>query len=230
MKRVALMLGLSCVGLPGCNLQLISEQDKAFNFDFSATDQGWTAGFSDYPVSNAVSFQLESGLRYLPRSSTAKGYYLSGINRSDDLFMFLKTQLSGLEPSTKYYARVRLSFLSNAGIGCNGIGGAPGESVYVKFGYGDKEPNQQGYDLNLDKGQQSQSGTQAKVIADIATKDAGCDGASFGEKIVQTNTAQRIPLFSDAKGKVWVFVGTDSGYEGLTSLYYKSIEIALEQF
>lgn len=230
MKHVALVLSLALAGLSGCNVDLIAEEGRAFNYDFNAGAQGWTAGFSDYPVDNAASFQLESGIKTLPQNSGKSGFFISGMNRSDDLFMFLKRQFSGLEPSTKYYARVRLTFLSDAGAECFGVGGAPGESVYLKFGYGDKEPKQEGYYLNLDKGQQSESGSNAKVIGHVATSGADCDGGKFAEKTVQTTTTERIPVYSNAQGQAWLFVGTDSGYEGLTSLYYTSIEIALEPF
>lgn len=229
MKPLAFLVGLSLLSLSGCDMELLG-QDKAYNFDFNSGAHGWVADFSDYPSDNAASYQLESGIRALPGESAKKGFYISGMNRSDDLFMYLKNQLSGLEPSTKYYARVRLTFLSNAGLDCAGVGGAPGESVYLKFGYADKEPKQEGYYLNLDKGQQSESGSQAKVIGTIAVENAVCDGSIFAEKTLQTTTSERIALYSDGLGRVWVFVGTESGHEGLTSLYYKSIEIALEPF
>ncbi|MBU0914526.1 MAG: hypothetical protein KKF22_18510 [Gammaproteobacteria bacterium] len=228
MKHVALILGLALSGLFGCNVDLIPEEGRAFNYDFNAGAQGWTAGFSDYPVENTASFQLQSGIKTLPQKAGKSGFFISGMNRSDDLFMFLKRQFSGLEPSSKYYARVRLTFLSDAGAECFGVGGAPGESVYLKFGYGDKEPKQEGYYLNLDKGQQSESGPNAKVIGHVATPGADCNGGKFAEKTVQTTTTERIPVYSNAQGQAWLFVGTDSGYEGLTSLYYTSIEIALE--
>lgn len=228
MKHVVLVVGLALSGLSGCELDLIAEEGRAFNYDFNAGAQGWVSGFSDYPTENATSYQLSSGIKALPQNPTRSGFFISGMNRSDDLFMFLKRQFSGLEPSTKYYARVRLTFLSDAGADCTGIGGAPGESVYLKFGYGDKEPKQEGYYLNLDKGQQSESGAQARVVGNVAVQGASCDGGKFVEKTIQTTTAERIPVFSNAQGQVWLFVGTDSGYEGLTSLYYTSIEIALE--
>lgn len=228
MKYVSFALCLALFGLSGCNIDLIPEEGRAFNYDFNAGAQGWTAGFSDYPADNAASYQLQSGIKALPQNSGKSGFFVSGMNRSDDLFMFLKRQFSGLEPSTKYYARVRLSFLSNAGVSCMGVGGAPGESVYVKFGYGDKEPKQEGYYLNLDKGQQAESGSYAKVIGNVAAQGADCSGVKFAEKTIQTTTTERIPVYSNAQGQAWLFVGTDSGYEGLTSLYYTSIEIALE--
>lgn len=232
MTRVALVLSLAAAvaGLVGCNVDLNPEEGRAFNYDFNAGAQGWTVGFSDYPVDNAEIFELESGIKKLPQNAQKSGFLLSGMNRSDDLFMFLKRQFSGLEPSTKYYARVRVSFVTNAGVGCMGIGGSPGEGVYLKFGYGDKEPKQDGYYLNLDKGNQAQSGTHAKIIGNIATSGADCYGEKFAEKTVQTTTLERVPVYSDAKGQTWLFVGTDSGHEGLTVLYYTSIEIALESF
>jgi len=228
MKYVSFALCLALFGLSGCNIDLIPEEGRAFNYDFNAGAQGWTAGFSDYPVDNADIYELNSGIKKLPQNSTKSGFYISGMNRSDDLFMFLKRQFSGLEPSTRYYARVRVSFVTNAGVGCMGIGGSPGESVYLKFGYGEKEPKQDDYYLNLDKGNQAQSGTHAKVIGNIATSGADCYGEKFAEKTVQTTTAERVPVYTDAKGQTWLFVGTDSGHEGLTVLYYTSIEIALE--
>ncbi|RVT47867.1 hypothetical protein EMM73_03705 [Rheinheimera sediminis] len=230
MRRLALVMVFSGVFLSACDVELISGQDKAYNFNFNSGSQGWAAGFSDYPADEAPIYQLESGIRALPGEASAKGFFLSGMNRSDDLFMFLKTQFSNLEPSTKYYARVRLTFLSNAGVDCAGGSNAPGESVYLKFGAGDREPKQEGYYLNLDKGQQSQSGRDAKVIGNVAAQGAACDGSVFAEKTIQTTTRERIPLYSDGQGRVWIFVGTDSGYQGLTSLYYKSIEVALEAF
>ena len=79
-----------------------------------------------------------------------------------------------------------LTFLSNAGVDCAGVGGAPGESVYLKFGYGDKEPKQEGYYLNLDKGQQAESGSHAKVIGNVAAQGADCGGVKFAEKTIQS--------------------------------------------
>ena len=173
MKYVSFALCLALFGLSGCNIDLIPEEGRAFNYDFNAGAQGWTAGFSDYPADNAASYQLQSGIKALPQNSGKSGFFVSGMNRSDDLFMFLKRQFSGLEPSTKYYARVRLSFLSNAGVSCMGVGGAPGESVYLKFGYGDKEPKQEGYYLNLDKGRHTTTGLEMFPL-------------SFGGSVVDT--------------------------------------------
>ncbi|MFC4655439.1 MULTISPECIES: hypothetical protein [Rheinheimera] len=231
MKIVSgISLALTALLFSGCDVELINGDGKGFNSDFQQGESGWTAGFSDYPVDNAPIYQLESGIRTLPAGFNGQGYLLSGMNRSDDLFMFLKQRLTGLEPSTRYYARLRVSFLTNAGENCMGVGGAPGESVYMKLGYHQSEPKQEGYYLNADKGQQSQGGSQAAVIGHVGSKDALCDGSRFAEKTIQTSTSERLQLHTDATGAVWVFLGTDSGYEGLTQLYYRRIELALERY
>jgi len=32
---------------------------------------------------------------------------------------------------------------------------------------------------------------------------------------------------TDGSGKLWVFVGTDSGFEGLTALYFSTVDVSL---
>jgi len=228
MKALAGLILISLVGLMGCKVELQTGDKKAYNYNFDQGSLGWSAGFSGYPTNDSSSFQLESGIRILPNAVSGKGYYLSGNNRSGDLFMFLKHRLTGLEPSTRYFARLRLTFLSNASTGCVGIGGVPGDNVFLKFGFHQQEPEQVGYDLNADKGQHGKAGTQSVVLGNIAVPTADCSGSSFSSKVLQTTTAERLSLFSDDSGSVWVFVGTDSGYEGLTQIYYQEIELALE--
>ena len=38
-----------------------------------------------------------------------------------------------------------------------------------------------------------------------------------------TNSVAPLQVSSDADGKIWLIVGTDSGFEGLTALYYTRI-------
>lgn len=37
----------------------------------------------------------------------------------------------------------------------------------------------------------------------------------------------RHPVTTDDSGQLWVLIGTDSGFEGLTGIYYTTIEIEL---
>lgn len=211
--------------LTGCNNEFqLGHNSDVLTYKFQHGAQNWTAGFSDYPTNDAAIYELESGIRNLPSGFQGTGFMLSGHNRSDDLFMFVKRKISGLSPSSKYKAQLKVTFLSNVGKDCIGIGGSPGESVYLKFGYADKEPKQEGYDLNVPKGDQSQDGTQAKVQGNIVAADAKCDGSIYKAKTLH-NTEKALDITTAADGSVWLFVGTDSGFEGKTTLYYQTIEV-----
>lgn len=211
--------------LASCEIDTVNR--SAHYYDFNQGNQQWQAGFSDYPSDNADIYQLDSGIRNLPTGFAGKGFYLAGMNRSDDLFMYIKRKITGLEPSSRYQLSVSVRFLTNAGKNCMGVGGAPGESVYLKFGYAEQEPMQAGYYLNVDKGNQSQDGTHARVFGNIAAADADCNGGKFAGKIVTGAGDTPLQFTSNADGTVWVFIGTDSGFEGLTRLYYQELELRI---
>jgi hypothetical protein len=226
MKISALpLLAGSVLLLIGCDIEYGTLPEHYY--DFRHGNQQWQAGFSDYPSDNADIYQLESGMRDLPTGFSGKGFYLAGMNRSDDLFMYIKKQITGLQPSTRYQLSVSVRFLTNAGADCVGIGGAPGEAVYLKFGYATTEPKQAGYYLNADKGNQSQDGSQARVIGNIAASGINCDGQQFASKTVSGSGNTPLQFTSNADGSIWVFIGTDSGFEGLTRLYYQELELRI---
>ncbi len=54
----------------------------------------------------------------------------------------------------------------------------------------------------------------------------GIQGGSYEnlDLYQETTTA----LATDADGNMWIFAGTDSGFEGLTTLYYTEVNITLE--
>ena len=225
LSRLIPLTVCSLLALTGCDNEFkLGADADVVSYNFQYGTQNWTAGFADYPSTDAATYELASGLRNLPTGFQGSGFMLSGHNRSDDLFMFIKRKISGLSPSSKYKVQLKVTFLSNAGAGCMGIGGAPGESVWLKFGYADKEPKQDGFTLNVPKGDQSQDGTQAKVQGDVAVADAKCDGSVYKAKTLK-NVEKMLDIITNADGSVWLFVGTDSGFEGKTTLYYQNIEV-----
>lgn len=224
-SRLNILSLCSLLALTGCDNEFkLGTTDDLVSYNFQHGAQNWTAGFSDYPTNDASSYELVSGVRNLPSGFQGTGFILSGHNRSTDLFMFVKRKISGLSPSTKYKAHLKVTFLSNVATGCSGIGGGPGEAVWLKFGYADKEPNQDGYSLNVPKGDQALDGAQAKVQGNIAAKDAKCDGSVYKPKTLK-NSEKTLDITTAADGSVWLFVGTDSGFSGKTTLYYQQIEV-----
>ena len=103
---------------------------STFTLDFNRGPQGFVGGFADYPPADSAIYELTSDYRTLPPPlESQSGLFLSGVNRSDDLFMFLKGPISGLLPGALYMVTVSLEIATNTPAGCLGVGGSPGESV-----------------------------------------------------------------------------------------------------
>ncbi len=207
-----------------------------FKYDFSKGDHGWTTGYSDYSTGMESGIEFESGIAPLPDELKPLGqaYHISTRNISDDVFMFLKKQLGkadGIVPNRTYKANIEISFATNAFSGSVGIGGSPAESVFVKVGGAPLEPKAESSNdyvgLNLDKGAQNGGGRYAVQIGNVAKTD-GSEDNRYAIKTL-SNESQALTITSDANGELWIFVGTDSGFEGTTTLYYTSIDITLSE-
>ena len=91
----------------GCSLSNDDPSASIFtaSFDFSESQAGWEADFSDMPASPADSlfYELKFAYTTLPENlGEQQSLMLSGHNHSDDLFMFIKRKVSGLIPNTTY--------------------------------------------------------------------------------------------------------------------------------
>lgn len=198
--------------------------------DFSEGKDGWEAGFSEYNGDNEDIYELEEGIAPLPPplDESKSAYRLSGMNRSDDLFMYLIKRVQGLKPGVRYHGQFTVKMASNAPSGGVGAGGAPGESVGIGVGLTADKPisapdENNFYRMNIDKIQQCcTDGNDMTVIGDIANDT---------EEDTYT-PIERTGGFSaetDHQGVLWLVVGTDSGYEGRTTLYYTDIDVVLEE-
>ncbi|MGH8496928.1 MAG: hypothetical protein ACREVN_12425 [Gammaproteobacteria bacterium] len=217
-------------------------ESTVFHFTFDGDLEGWEAGFADYPrgASEAEQrafdefFELDSGHAFLPQPlNTADGaLMLSGNNHSDALFMFLKRRIEGLDPDTSYQLELQAEIATNVPRGCFGIGGSPGDSVFIKGGAIAVEPtrvpeapDETFWVMNVDKGGQADGGTDAQVLGDFAnSKD--CDSGDFSYELKNLSNLS-LPAFrvtTDQDGVVWLLLGTDSGFEGTTTIFYTEIE------
>lgn len=209
------------------------------DYDFRRGALGWTAGFADYPPNIGTGYELDARLRFMPRKLTRvlkRGFYFQGHNRSADLFMFLKRRLTtadGIAAGQTYRIEYVITLASNAPSRCVGIGGAPGESVFLKAGASSIQPlavlQPNGYlRMNIDKGNQAQGGTAASVAGNIAN-GIPCEQAlpSYPFALIQRSHQHTTNVTANEGGELWLLVGTDSGFEGLTRLYYQSIRVKL---
>ncbi|MGW8393686.1 hypothetical protein [Pseudoduganella sp. HUAS MS19] len=187
---------------------------------------GWTGSSSDYtPETAPTNVVFEQ--RTLPAPLTGKGYLLGGTNRSDDLFLFVKKQFVGLEKNTTYNINFSLKFASNAQSGCMGVGGAPGEAVWVHAGATATEPKAVTVNneirMNIDRGNQAGGGKDVQVIGDIANGQACGTAVSYASKTVKSDKAQRVT--TDANGAVWIILGIDSGFEAYSQVFLQSVQL-----
>jgi hypothetical protein len=219
---------LSC-NKPGNN----RSTDKTYSDTFTLGTDGWVGDFADYPNDpggiNMYELEYTHSSLPLPLNISDGALKQSGINRSDDLFMFIKKKISGLEPGRSYSVDLKVDFATNAASNIVGVGGAPGESVYIKAGAVSVEPSkvlatsENWYRMNIDKGNQSQSGTDMKVIGNFAN---GTDINVY--KIKQLSTTISLSVPANQQGEIWLVIGTDSGFEGKTTIYYNSIQTIIK--
>jgi hypothetical protein len=206
---------------------------KIFTDDFTTGTDGWIGDYADYPTDSTLipQYQLEFIHTVLPDPlNTSDGALKqSGINRSDDLFMFIKKKIIGLEPNRNYTVDLKVDFASNAANNMVGVGGAPGEGVTIKAGAVSIEPIkiantiENYYRMNIDKSNQSQSGMDMKVIGNFAN---GTDLNVY--KIKQLNTSAPLDVRANQQGEIWLVIGTDSGFEGKTTIFYNSIQVTIK--
>jgi len=227
------------VSFCGCDLSGDENGILVFSetFDFSKSQDNWIVDFTDFPSGEQDSafYELKFAYTSLPANLGAnkKSMMLSGNNHSDDLFMFMKKKITNLVPNTDYAMVFEVELASNAPKGTVGIGGSPGESVYLKAGASGNEPKKvieaNQYALNIDKGNQSTSGENTVVLGDIAV-DFNTEEYTL---ITRSNASTYNDPFvakSNSKGELWLIVGTDSGFEGTTTIYYTKVNVVFSAY
>jgi hypothetical protein len=211
-----------------------SPQVVETTFAFDTDQEGWIGGFADLPLDyQQQGYDVSFGYAEIPvPEAVSNGLFITGNNHSDDLFMYIKRQLGsedGLRPDTRYDAILTFKMATEVPPGMMGIGGSPGESVYIKAGVVGKEPKaveQSGdYVMNIDKGDQSQDGRDMKVVGDAAKGE----GVGQNDDTFQYKTfALSIEVTTLSEAKVWIIIGADSGFEGISRLYFDDISVTFK--
>ena len=213
------------------------EQVYQFNDTFDEDQKGWVADFADLPADyDQAQFMLDSGWGSLPSGLEGNALFLSGNNHSDDLFMFIQKQFTGLKPETTYQVQFDVELASNSPAGMMGIGGSPGESVYIKAGAVNHEaeiiPDSSNWlRMDIDKGNQASEGADMINLGTFSNPNIDAETQVGDEFALMRLDNQYVPfqVTSDKEGNIWVIIGSDSGFEGATAVYYNSINITLTE-
>ncbi|MBD2752313.1 hypothetical protein [Spirosoma validum] len=198
-----------------------------YQSNFQYDSNGWSANIVDYGTAQDTSMRFKAAWTSLPTplDGSRKSLMLESMNRSDDAFMFLKKKVTGLQPNTDYSLLFEIELASQYATNSVGIGGSPGGSVYLKAGATSIEPVKElkdnYYSLNVDKGAQATDGKDAITLGNVGIGD---DVTGY-KLITRSNANKPFTARSNNNGELWLLVGTDSGFEGLTTLYYSSIKV-----
>jgi len=234
MKNLSLLLTMiTAVFYISCSENDDKILNKSVTYKFEADVEGWTGDFADYPNDDGVEefYEMEFSHSYLPEPlNTSEGsIMMSGNNHSDDLFMFLKKNITGLTPNHYYDINLEVEFATNVPDSMLGVGGSPGEGVVIKAGATGIEPQKvldeysNWFRMNIDKGNQYLEGEDTENIGEFSNDT---NEPVYTLKTLQTSAA--ISVKSDNNGQLWLIVGTDSGFEATTTIYYNRISAIIE--
>lgn len=222
---------LATMSVWSCNNQDVT-QLVSFESSFENGMDGWGVDLAEYNKSmDSTTIEFKYAIAKLPKpaDTTKSGLRVQSHNRSDDMFMFLKKKVSGLNSQKEYEVTFNVELGTYYHANSVGIGGSPGSSVYVKAGASSKEPKKtlEGdfYTFSLDKGNQAEGGKELVLIGDASN---GLTEPGF--KIVNRNNLTKpVTVKPNEKGEVWLCLGTDSGFEGLSVFYYDKINVTIRE-
>ncbi|WGL15350.1 hypothetical protein PVT68_11280 [Microbulbifer bruguierae] len=230
-----LSIAVAALLLASCDGEWVNTppEDKSeyIFFDIDNAEHGWEVGFADYDSETVSPDLLSYGFEQLPPTrDDLSGLRVSGDNRSSDLFMYITKRFSGFEPNTRYELAMEIMFASNVPSGCLDASASPGEGVTIKAGATTFKPavidNGAGdFYMNLDKGSQVSSGSDAIAIGNFANSKT-CESGDFSYEVkVLHNDDDSFFVETNDSGDLWILFGTDSGFMGTTTIYYLGGEI-----
>ena len=227
MKKLLTLLSLALI-INGC----VSPKDKKeWVFDFNDDLEGFEEIFADYhdDGNDFETYEMTFGRELVPIGTNAsQGLFISAQNRSDDLFMGYFKKLTGLKSSLIYKLKISFKLATSEDAGSIGVGGSPAESVYVKAGAVHQKPqinldDQKVYRLNINIGNQAEGSDLIKVISNMAKPDGSATGYVIKELSVE------VEITTTTEGSVYILIGTDSAFEGLTRYYLDDIKVVATQ-
>lgn len=211
---------------------VVIEADFNKNADSGGAVDGWKAVYAEYPEGEEEFYELESGAKNLPEplDQTKKAFMLSGNNHSDALQMWLVKQLSGLAANAKYTIETEVELASKYPDGSVGIGGSPGNAVHLVSKFATE-----GYTLEKGKTEGDNVKLTLKKVESVPESvlnfelgDVSIASEQYVYKLItRKKSSSPNVVVTDNAGKVWAVVGTWSGFEGISTLYYTRIKITL---
>jgi hypothetical protein len=221
MLRIGILLLLVSIVLYGCIGLDSGSYDALYEYSsFDDGDEGWIAAFADYPVGMEDSMKLDfsPGSIYISESiGNVSAFKQSGYATNSDLFMYIKQQITGLVPNSRYTVIIEVELISQLLLDYQGDLDNKDLGSFLKVGAFQTEPDtlevpgaiNQEYStvaVDFDKGENSSGGIDMTFIGRL-------EYTKLGEApIILNGNNSDFPIYtaSDNEGKLWIAVGVDT--------------------
>ncbi|WP_394843769.1 hypothetical protein LZC95_42810 [Pendulispora brunnea] len=197
-----------------------------------------TRNFNEYPEETSH-WLMNSGIYPMPDGLEGRGFLVQGNNHSDDMDMHLVRKLGaaeGVQPNTDYDVLVTVDLAGAAPTDAVGVGGSP--NLQVKARATTKDPTTYAYAGNhvrfKDVDMSPQMGTDVAVNGVCYTErpQAGepkCPQGRIPFHLNLGKPSSPIRVRSNEAGEFWLTVGSHSGFESFSAIYYARIHVELQR-
>ena len=201
------------------------------NYSFAQNIDGWEFGYSDYTTLTTPT-DVEHIHTISPIQGASTALYMSGTNESSSLLLYTTRKVDGLLPKTIYKGKFTVTFASDTPAGCAGVGGSPGESVWLIGAVSSTKPEnrqtREDFRLNISRGNQSTAGDSSDVIGTIGVSGIPCSGNNRQAAIKTLGPSKWIPFTTDDTGSAWILVGLDSGFESYSRIWLQNVKFTYQ--
>ncbi len=221
------------VRTPTIDIEIDASPNDTHLFDFATGPHGWMPAFCDYPVGEEDAHELLAGSSRLPDplDQSRRALVISGNNVGEDLFMYYRRKIGGLEPGRDYLISFTLEIAADAPSGCiDACGKYPGGPALLA-GASQEEPEpikvEGWHRFPLEKGRPAWDEQTVALLGQASAGHMDCsDNAPYEIRRFRTGI-RRVKATASPTGELWLFFGTDSRVPETTKLYYTRLTLGL---
>ncbi len=218
-----------------CNVDEDRPEPSLYTVNTFENDaEGWEALFADYPqgLEDSLKLSFDYG-SFFPSEliGDVKAIIQTGYAANSDLFMFIKKQISGLEPEKQYAVVFNIELYAQLNQEYEGDIEQENKGSFLKSGVFTDEPG-----VILADGTGETPDTLVPDFQIGEANEAGLDMINVGKleytipgatPVINFGSSVENPVnvMSDADGKVWLVLGVDTNIPVYMSIYYSNITV-----
>jgi hypothetical protein len=206
---------------------------------FAEDAEGWEAQFAEYEPGLEDSLQLSFTHDKIMATETigeVTAVVQSGYATNSDLFMYIKRQISGFQPSTSYQVVYTLELLAQLNEDFNGDLSDINNGSFLKASVYTEEPDTLIVDdienpgkktviTNFEKGEGRTTGPNMAFIGKLEYSDIN----ETPQVLIGSSKQDDIIGTTDSEGKMWMMIGVDTNLPIYQSIYYSFIGIEFRE-